>query len=261
MAATDSGFFDSNGVKIHFTDSGGDDPTVLIHGFTASVDMWRDVVPALSGRRVVALDCRGHGRSDKPRDGSAYGLAMADDVVRLLDELEIERAHIVGYSMGAEIALNLATRHPGRVQSLVAGGSGWSGRQDVETYRMVSDALTQTGSFASVLRTMTPDGEPEPTDATIAELDAMLQGQDTTALAAVARAMDELIDLPEAAIAGIGVPVLGITGELDPERGNLEKMNGVVADYRLLVLDGQDHMSAVADPRFPAAIAEFLEAH
>src|SRR5437868_6302884 len=101
-------FFDSNGVKIHYMDTGEGTPVMLIHGFTHSLAQdWETpgTIAALqhSGYRVIALDCRGHGESDKPHEVTKYGLEMVQDVIRLLDHLHIEHAHIVGYSMGGGI--------------------------------------------------------------------------------------------------------------------------------------------------------------
>ena len=89
-------------------------------------------------------------------------------------------------------------------------------------------------------------------------IDALLKDNDLKALAAVARAMHEIINLPREAVAGVAVPVLGISGEHDPERGNLERMAGVVPNFTMKVLDGVDHMGAVADPRLGTYIREFL---
>src|SRR5471032_2406661 len=95
-------YFDSNGVKIRYIDVGQGEPIVLIHAFGATLDLnWRrpGIVAALSkDYRVVALDCRGHGQSDKPHDAASYGAHMAGDVVNLLDHLTISKAHLVGYS-------------------------------------------------------------------------------------------------------------------------------------------------------------------
>src|SRR5262249_27817382 len=105
-------FFDSNGVRIHYVDSGRGEPVVLIHGFTGTYDRhWRapGVTEALesAGYRAIGIDCRGHGESGKPSEPAQYGLEMVGDVVRLLDHLKIDRAHIVGYSMGGWIANQL----------------------------------------------------------------------------------------------------------------------------------------------------------
>ena len=91
----------------------GGQPVVLLHGFSGSLDTgWVEtgVLPTLaSDYRVIALDSRGHGKSDKPHDPQSYGLQMGQDVVRLLDHLHIARAHIVGHSMGAGITAKLLT--------------------------------------------------------------------------------------------------------------------------------------------------------
>jgi pimeloyl-ACP methyl ester carboxylesterase len=82
-------------------------------------------MPQLSQEfRVIAFDNRGHGKSEKPHEANAYGLAMVQDVENLLDHLGLERAYIVGYSMGSAIALKFLTMHPDRVRSAVIGGSG-----------------------------------------------------------------------------------------------------------------------------------------
>src|SRR5438132_5614676 len=94
-----SAFFLSNGVKMHYVTAGTGEPVVLIHGWSSSAQMWRPLIDDLSkDHRVIALDCRGHGESDKPHDPSKYGMEMANDVVRLLDRLKIKKAHIAGYS-------------------------------------------------------------------------------------------------------------------------------------------------------------------
>ena len=126
--------FDSAGVPIHYLDSGpvGDGlPVVFVHGFMGSTREWRAIRKELADRcRTVALDCRGHGRSGKPHGADAYGLDMVDDVARLMDHLGMETARVVGYSMGAEISLKLATLHPRRVRVLlvlqIARGCGSS---------------------------------------------------------------------------------------------------------------------------------------
>src|SRR5262245_64521390 len=103
--------FDSNGVKIYYTVEGQGQPVVIFHGAFSSADMnWRlpGTIKTLAAHyQVIALDARGHGRSDKPAREEDYGVEMADDVIRLLDHLKIEKAHIVGYSMGGMIAMKV----------------------------------------------------------------------------------------------------------------------------------------------------------
>ena len=108
--------FDSDGVGIAYSDEGEGEPILLIHGFASNVAAnWGDVgwigALAAAGRRVIALDNRGHGQSEKLYDPSCYGApSMAEDARRLLDHLGIARADVMGYSMGARIATFLLLR-------------------------------------------------------------------------------------------------------------------------------------------------------
>ena len=121
--------FTSDGVKIFYTVQGSGSPVVLIHGMHSSGAMnWTmpGITAALAqNHRVIVMDCRGHGKSDKPETDAAYGAAMVEDVIALLTHLDIRKAHIVGYSMGGMIALKTAALHPERVQSLLLCGMGW----------------------------------------------------------------------------------------------------------------------------------------
>ncbi len=119
----------SSGVKIAFTVQGSGSPVVLIHGFHGSAATnWTlpGVTAALAqSHKVIAMDCRGHGSSDKPQTEAEYGTAMVEDVVAILNRLDIRKAHIVGYSMGGMIALKMAVTHPERTQGLLLYGMGW----------------------------------------------------------------------------------------------------------------------------------------
>src|SRR3954470_14115384 len=118
------GVFDSNGVKIRSVTEGKGEPLVLLHGWMGDSSMWGrlDTNPATKEYQLIAVDLRGHGKSDKPHDPEKYGPEMAEDVVRLLDHLKLPKAHLVGYSMGAIVAGKVAATHPDRVSSVVYGG-------------------------------------------------------------------------------------------------------------------------------------------
>ena len=126
--AVQDAYFDSNGIKIHYTVQGSGEPVLLIHGFTANIPIQWDnpgVTAALAGHyKVIALDNRGHGKSGKPHDAKQYGKEMVEDSMRLLDHLKIKKAHIVGYSMGAMLSGDILTMHPDRCLSVVLGGAG-----------------------------------------------------------------------------------------------------------------------------------------
>ena len=128
MAVAQDRFFDSRGVRIRYVEQGAGTPVVLIHGFTANIERaWvhTEILPSLArDHRVIALDLRGHGASDKPRDPKAYD-DLGLDVVRLLDHLGIERAHAVGYSLGGIILGKELTTHPQRFRRAVLGGAAY----------------------------------------------------------------------------------------------------------------------------------------
>src|SRR6202011_954277 len=127
--------FDSDGVRLRYLTVGPETgrPIVLVHGFCSDYELnwvgsrWQETMVG-AGRRVLGLDCRGHGHSDKPHDPAAYRLAtMAADVVRLLDHLDVQVADFLGYSMGARIGLEAAARHADRMGRAVLGGLGMLG--------------------------------------------------------------------------------------------------------------------------------------
>ncbi|HVT88125.1 MAG TPA: alpha/beta fold hydrolase [Tepidisphaeraceae bacterium] len=121
--------FGSAGVKISYIEAGKGEPVILVHGLYSSAQMnW--TAPGTFKQlaehfHVIALDLRGHGNSGKPTSEDAYGQPMVEDIVRLMDHLKIQKAHIVGYSLGGIIVMNFMTRHPDRVISGTLGGMGW----------------------------------------------------------------------------------------------------------------------------------------
>jgi pimeloyl-ACP methyl ester carboxylesterase len=119
--------FTSSNVRIFYTVQGSGTPVVLIHGLHSSGAMnWTmPGTTAVLAQNHRVMDCRGHGKSDKPETDSAYGAAMVEDVVALMSHLDIRKAHVVGYSMGGMIALKTAVLHPERVQGLLLCGMGW----------------------------------------------------------------------------------------------------------------------------------------
>jgi len=125
---------DVNGCPINYIVEGTGDPILLIHGFASSLQgNWRapGVIAAIvaAGRKVIAIDCRGHGRSGKPHDPQAYaGAAMADDAIAVLDHLGIEKADLAGYSMGGFLSASLLVNHPQRWRSSTRSRPRWRRR-------------------------------------------------------------------------------------------------------------------------------------
>jgi pimeloyl-ACP methyl ester carboxylesterase len=119
-------YADNNGIRIHYHVEGDGPPLVLQHGFTSSLKNWYAygyVEPLKKDYRLILIDARGHGESDKPHDTAQYDLKLrVKDVLAVLDEVGIDKAHYLGYSMGGRIGFGIAMHAPERVHSLIIGG-------------------------------------------------------------------------------------------------------------------------------------------
>jgi pimeloyl-ACP methyl ester carboxylesterase len=147
-----------NGLRLNYTEHGSGSPVVLLHGLMGNVETWRDTTTHLeTGFRVVAYDARGHGRSDKPDDPSAYSQELlVADLQGLLDRLGLDRCTLVGHSMGAGVSLNFALKHPERCLGLVLVGIGTGSsapEQWQEWWGRLADLAEQQG-MAAVLAEM-----------------------------------------------------------------------------------------------------------
>jgi pimeloyl-ACP methyl ester carboxylesterase len=222
--------FDSRGVKIHYTIDGKGPPVVLIHGLYSSEGInWRlpGTIRLLSADyEVIALDLRGHGSSDKPQEEEAYGVQMAEDVVRLLDHLKIPKAHVVGYSMGGMIAMKLVATHPDRVQSVALGGMGW----------------LREGSGLQKFWSMIPER----------------RGIGTPP--ACPRSFGALA-LSGAEVKAIRVPVAMFVGDHDPTRQMyVEPLHVARPDFPVTVIEGAGHLNCIVKPEFKDGLKTWLDA-
>ena len=243
------GFFDSAGVRIHFVEQGQGTPVVLMHELDGGIRTWMraGVFQDLArDHRVIALDCRGHGLSGKPRDVAAYGPEMAMDIVRLLDHLGVARAHIVGYSMGAEIATMLLAAQPDRfiTATLIAGAGRfrWLPTDDQHLEEIALE-YENIGVSPKLFLERSPDGTPDPTLEELRGLAAESladPARDVRALAAFSRARRTRLVAPEA-VARVRVPTFGIVGSRDPEQGALAALRQLRADVAVTVIDGATH--------------------
>jgi pimeloyl-ACP methyl ester carboxylesterase len=243
--------FDSDGVGIAYSDEGEGEPILLIHGFASNVAAnWRDVgwigALAASGRRVIALDNRGHGESEKLYDPSGYGApSMAEDARRLLDHLGIARADVMGYSMGARIATFLLLRHQQRVRSAILAGVG------INLVR----GMVGSGPIAKALEAPRIEDVSNDTARSFRAF-AEKTGSDLKALAACMRGPREKIT-PED-LARIRIPVLVATGSEDVIAGSGRELTSLIPGAQLLEITGRDHMKAVGDARFRQGVLDFL---
>ena len=269
--STEIGFFDSNGVKIRYAAAGEGEPIVLVHGWMADATMWgMDAAknPKLDpspGFRAIALDCRGHGQSDKPQDRAQYGTEMAMDVVRLMDHLKVPKAHLVGYSMGAFIVGRIAASHPDRVISAIYGGqvplvvgAPPSGSRETAVFAKAAEEGKGMGPY---LLEVLPPGRTRPTlEQANVLADFMLRGKDVKALAAAGLTFDDL-QVEEKDLAACPAPALFIYGSLESDhlKGRVEALRKALPKAEVVVIEGADHMTTLARPAFGAAIREFLQ--
>lgn len=266
LARADDRFFESNHVKLHYTIQGQGEPVVLIHGFTVNIPMQWDM-PGITktlaqNYRVIALDNRGHGQSGKPHDPKQYGKEMAEDVIRLLDHLKIEKAHVIGYSMGAMITCNLLATHPDRLLTATLGGAaGIKKDADTKFFDELADSLDSGNGIAPLFKALTPAGKPAPTADEIQGVNKMiLNFNDPKALAAVVRGFKGLaVDYKK--LKGNTVPTLLIVGEIDPLKKGVDELKPNPGASEEFVVPGGDHMTALSKPEFIQHITEFLAAH
>jgi pimeloyl-ACP methyl ester carboxylesterase len=261
-----SSSFDSNGVKIHYTVEGKGEPVLLIHGFAADADFnWRmpGVIKALADKyQVIAIDNRGHGQSEKPRDPAKYGEEMVEDAVRLLDHLGIKKAHVVGYSMGGMITAKLLTTHPDRLLSATLGGhGGLKEGDDTARLEVLADSLDSGKGIGPLLIALTPKGKPEPTAEHIEQMNKLLLARnDAKALAAVVRSWKGLVVSDEKLKAN-KVSVLVLIGELDPLKKGVDALEGRLTNYHVVVIKDADHMDAMRKEQFISELKSFLAAN
>jgi pimeloyl-ACP methyl ester carboxylesterase len=248
--------FSSDGVDIAFIDAkprGRDlnESILLIHGFASSYRMnwvgprWVDTLTG-AGRRVIAFDNRGHGQSEKLHAPADYHLdLMIRDAANLLAHLGVERADVIGYSMGARIATFLALGQPSLVRSLVLGGLG--------------DRLVRDGglpeAIAEALEAPSLDSLVDPTQRLFRGFAEHTQS-DRAALAACVRGSHRSLTLEEAA--RINQPTLVAVGERDTLAGDPAKLVALLPRAELLVIPGRDHNLAVGDKAFKAGVLDFL---
>lgn len=233
-------------------------PTVvLIHGFaTNRAENWKRLgwysAFERKGWRVVALDLRGHGESDKPHEPEAYATAaLAGDVVALMDALELRRVDLMGYSLGAHLALAVAVANPDRISNLILAGVG---------ARMLGGEAPSTPgamTMSEALRTDDVDSITEPTLRGFRRF-AENQGEDRLALAACGEGRGGRLP-GKAELNRLVMPVLVVAGDRDEIAGDPRALAESIPGARSVGLPACDHFSAIPHGLFKAAVFDFLE--
>jgi pimeloyl-ACP methyl ester carboxylesterase len=243
--------FRNGDVEIAYLDEGQGQPIVLVHGFASTKEVnwvhpgWVTTLTR-AGRRVIALDNRGHGASSKLYDPAIYHSAtMADDVRALLDHLNIERADVMGYSMGARITAFLVLSHAARVRSAIFGGLG---------IRLV-EGVGLPESIADALEALSLDDVRDPTGRMF-RIFAEQTKSDLRALAACIRGSRQTLSAGQ--VASIRVPVLVAVGTKDQVAGSARELAALIPAARALDISDRDHMLAVGDKVFKEGVIDFL---
>lgn len=247
----------------------GDRAVVLLHGYSASVQWWEAVAPALAqGRRVVAIDLVGHGGSEKPRDIDQYGaVGQSAAVRRALHALGIRRAVLVGHSMGGGVATAVAQDEPGLVERIVVSDTPAGADmgalpflKQVVCWPVVGPAMDRFRALdafdTSSLRTGFAAGYPVPGFAY-----ESLQRLTHTGVchSTVIADLDEAQDIPDR-LAASGKPVLVVWGDRDtltPTEENVTRYTE--AGLPPVLIEGSGHSPAVEKPaEFVSAISDFV---
>jgi pimeloyl-ACP methyl ester carboxylesterase len=246
--------FDHGGVELAFMEQGQGRPILLIHGFASNHQVnwvgtgWVDTL-ARAGRRVIALDNRGHGLSTKLYDPADYHtLRMAEDALALLDHLGIEHAAVMGYSMGARIAAHVAMMAPSRLSALILGGLG---------IHLVDGAGLPT-TIAAAMEAPSLADVADPMGRTFRAF-ADQTGADRAALAACIRGSRQTLSREE--VGSIRVPTLIAVGTRDRIAGSAHDLAALMPNAVALDIPDKDHNPAVGDKHFKAGVLAFLSTH
>jgi pimeloyl-ACP methyl ester carboxylesterase len=229
---------------------------VLAHGFASNrAENWRRLgwyaAFAQAGYRVAAFDLRGHGESDKPHAPERYArVELARDIIRLMDAAGIRRAHLMGYSLGAHLALAAALAAPERIDKLVLGGIG--GRL------LGPPPPAPAMSLAEALLTDDPEAIADPVQRGFRQF-AEAQGDDRAALAACSRGVAAGATIPD--LARLAPSTLVAAGAQDDLAGDPAILAAALPEARAVVLPGCDHFSAIPHAAFRAAVFDFLEGY
>lgn len=271
LASAQDNFFDSGGIRIRYVDQGTGEPVVLVHGYTNAIERnWIEtgvLQKLVKDHRVIAFDLRGHGRSAKPHDATAYGAEMGQDVVRLLDRLNIARAHIVGYSLGGLITAKLLTTNPDRftTATLIAASARRRWTADDERNAQATAAELEGGvPYRSLVLAVAPSNQPRPTEEAIRKTSQEIVARnDPLAHAAMVRADHDLL-VTDAQMAAVRIPTLAIIGTADPGVARVKTLKAIWPALQVVLVDGATHWGdrgILVRPEFMASLRSFIAAH
>jgi pimeloyl-ACP methyl ester carboxylesterase len=254
LAAASDQWFRADGVTLRYRDAGTGAPVVLIHGYSTSLETMIPLAEALGpSHRTIAMDVRGFGQSSKFADASRFGPAMVDDVVRLMDHLKVDRAHLIGHSMGALIAAQVGAKYPDRVRSATLIAAPFYPDKATftrESGRWVTELENGRG-LTRFIQWLFPGMD----DQTAAGFNTkIMAANELPSLIGVMRS------LPELALRGIdGDAALLVTvGTRDPLQPESVAFAKASAGARLLIVTDADHMSIASSPEVHQAMRTLI---
>ena len=247
----------SNGLQIYYETFGQGKPIILVHGWGSDLKQsWVEsgwVKSLQSIRMVIAMDCRGHGQSDKPLDQKVYSYnIMAQDVLHLMDHLNLEKADLFGYSLGAFMAVYLLGHNKERFTSMILGGIG-DETEESKDARFIADALREkdpsqiTNRLGRVYRDYV-DSNPN-------------NDRESLALSALQMWPEGYpVQLGGVGLANVDIPVIIINGEDDdPYVKSDQKLADAIPGAQLVRIPNKNHVDVVVDQRFKKEVLEFLK--
>ena len=257
LAGAPDQFFVAGDVRLRYREVGSGTPVVFVHGYSRSLEDWLAIADSFAvDHRVIAYDVRGFGQSSKSGDPRRYGAAMASDVIALLDHLKIERAHLVGHSMGALIAGNVAARYPQRVASasLIAGPFyADSATMTRESRRWVRDLERGVG-----LRNFLPWLFPGLPDSTARGMSAeTMAHNDSVSMVATMRSFGGLA-ITSDRMSPNTVPVFIAAGGGDPLTPLSRTLAKRWPNAKFVELSGVDHVQIVNRPEVIAGMRSIM---
>lgn len=261
--ALDDRYFDSAGVKIRYVQAGEGDPVLLLHGLSRGIERsWVEtgLLPWLAeNKRVIAFDFRGYGKSYKPPEENAFGLHMVEDVTRLLDHLQIAKAHVVGHSLGGRIALKFAALHPERVSTLTLIGTGGARTcDDHKNWDIMAEAFRRGEGLAPVAWMMWPTDQPPPTEEQLDDINKrFMAGNDPNVLQAVVASFREFATSKEE-LAALKIPMLAIVGSVDAYRTEVDALREICPELKAVVIPGVSYGAVLERDETRAALSELL---
>ncbi len=257
------GHFTQDNVSLHYVEKGQGQPVILIHGVLANSDLnWRfpSIIRKLSKNfHVISFDLRGHGKSDKPRGKENYGIELVHDICRLMDNLNIEKAHIVGYSLGGFIALKFATYYPEKAYSVTIAGAGWEKptEENLERLEKIYSAMREKKDCTPLFELVGMKNEG------LGKISIAIGNwyfRSKNDLKVIADLMESVTELQveEEELKNCKVPILLIGGTNDPLCKTIPELDSLLPDSRIVWVKKGTHATTIFKKEFVKNIEIFI---